>query len=81
MGIRFIDSILTLLAASCVVFAAYFVGHALSSEHGGWAWITAAVLVAIGVALGLLTARRLRGFAASRDQRARAHDPARGHPL
>ena len=64
MGIRFIDSILSLLAVCCVVFSAYFAGHALSSEHGGWAWITAAVLVVLGVALVFLTVRRIRDYAA-----------------
>ncbi|HSH46930.1 MAG TPA: hypothetical protein VK966_13880 [Longimicrobiales bacterium] len=62
MGIRFSDSILSLIAACCGVFSAYFVGHALSSEHGGWAWITAAVLLALAAALGVITTRRFRSY-------------------
>ena len=73
MGIRFIDSILAILAASCVVFAAYFVGHALSSEHGEWAWITAAVLAVLGLVLGFLTTRRLHAYAHQHD-RHHTHD-------
>lgn len=64
MGLRFIDSILTLLAVSCVVFSSYFFGHALSSDHAAWAWITFAVLLLVGAALGLFTARRIRDYAA-----------------
>ena len=73
MGIRFIDSILSLLAVCCVVFSAYFAGHALSSEHGGWAWMTAAVLLVAGGALVFLAARRLRDYAAR-------HHHGHGHP-
>ena len=67
MGIRFLDSILSLIAAFAVVLSAYFVGHALSSDHAGWAWITAAVLLVLGAGLGFLTGRRIRDFAARRD--------------
>ena len=73
MGIRFLDSILALLTACCVVFTAYFVGHALSSEHGEWAWITAAVLAVLGLGLGFVTTRRIHGYAHSHD--AHHHHP------
>ena len=63
MGIRFLDSILMLLTASAGVGAAYFAGHALSSDHAGWAWMTAAALVVVAVFLGALTSRRVRGYA------------------
>lgn len=63
MGIRFLDSILMLLTAAAGVAAAYFAGHALSVDHGGWAWITAAALVVVAVFLGALTSRRVRGYA------------------
>jgi len=62
MGLTFIDSILILVAAGCGVFSAYFVGHALSSDHGGWAWITAAALLALAVILGFVAVRRLRRY-------------------
>ena len=67
MGIRFVDSILSLLTSLAVIFSAYFVGHALSSEHAAWAWITAAVLAVLGAGLGFVTIRRIRGFAGRRD--------------
>ena len=73
MGIRFIDSILSLLAAACVVFSAYFAGHALSIDHSAWAWITAAVLLVLGIALVFLATRRIRDYAAHHAP----HDP---HP-
>ena len=63
MGIRFIDSLLALLVASLGVFAAYLVGHALSSDHAGWAWITAAGCLVAGLLLGALTTRRFRTYA------------------
>ena len=68
MVIRFVDSILSLLTALAVVFSAYFVGHALSSDHAEWAWITAAVLALLGAALGFVTTRRFRDFGARRDR-------------
>ena len=71
MGIRFVDSILSLLTSLAVVFSAYFVGHALSSDHAGWAWITSGVLALLGAGLGFLTVRRIRDFA--------ARPPAPGH--
>ena len=77
MGIRFIDSILALLAACTVVFSVYFVGHALASEHGEWAWITAGVLLVVGVALGFLTTRRIHDYAHTHD--AHHHHGAGGH--
>lgn len=67
MGMRFLDTILTLVAASAVVFSAYLVGHALSSG-AGWAWLGAPVLLLIGIALGWLTARRIRSFASGRGE-------------
>lgn len=67
MGIRFVDSILSLLTSLAVVFSAYLVGHALSSEHAAWAWIAAAALLVLGAGLGFLTVRRIRDFAARRD--------------
>ena len=60
MGLRFIDSILSLLAAVFGVFTAYFVGHALSADHAGWAWITAAVLAVLAALTTALTVRRIR---------------------
>ena len=63
MGIRFSDSILMLLTAAAGVGAAYFAGHALSIDHGSWAWITAAALVVVAVFLGAITSRRIRGYA------------------
>jgi hypothetical protein len=67
MGIRFLDSLLVLLAAACGVLTAYFVGHALSSEHAGWAWMTAAGLLVAAVLLGALTTRRFRSYAREHD--------------
>lgn len=66
MGIRFLDSLLALLAATAVVFAAYLVGYALSGDHAGWAWITAAALLVAGAGLGLLTTRRIRSYTRQR---------------
>jgi hypothetical protein len=63
MGIRFFDSIFMLLTAAAGVGAAYFAGHALAIEDGGWAWITAGVLVVVAVFLGAFTSRRIRGYA------------------
>jgi hypothetical protein len=68
MGIRFLDSILALITAAAIVFAAYLVGHALSSDHAGWAWITAAGLLAAAAALGFLTTRRIRSYAEQRGE-------------
>lgn len=67
MGMRFLDSILSLLTAAAVVFSAYLVGHALSNG-ASWAWIGAAVLLVAGVILGWFTTRRVRGYAASRGE-------------
>ncbi len=63
MGIRFLDSILVLFTAAAVVFSAYAIGFALSSEHPGPAWIAAAVLIGVGVILGWFTTRRIRDYA------------------
>jgi uncharacterized membrane protein (DUF441 family) len=65
MGIRFVDSILALLAATTGVLTAYFVGHGLSAMTA-WPWITAAVLLAVSVLLSAVTVRRVRGYAATR---------------
>lgn len=62
MGIRFSDSILSLLAAACATFSAYFIGHALSAEHAGWAWVTAGGLIAAAALLTALVVRRLRSY-------------------
>lgn len=67
MGLRFLDSILSLAAASAVVFSAYLVGHALSSG-AGWAWMAAPVLLVVGLALAWVTARRIRSYASSRGE-------------
>lgn len=69
MGIRFIDSILALVATAAFVFSAYLVGHALSSEHAGWAWASAPVFLLAGAGLGWLTARRIRTYARGRGER------------
>ena len=66
MGIRFLDSILALVAASMVVFAAYLIGHALSNDHATWAWITAPILIVVGAGLSWFTARRFRSYGRSR---------------
>jgi hypothetical protein len=63
MGIRFLDSLLMLVTAAAGVGAAYFAGHALSIDHGRWAWITAAALVVVAVFVGALASRRIRGYA------------------
>lgn len=67
MGMRFLDSILSLLTAFAVVFSAYLVGHALSAGTS-WAWIGAAILLVSGLVLGWVTARRVRAYAANRDE-------------
>lgn len=71
MGLRFLDSILALVATAAVVFSAYLIGHALSSDHAAWAWVTAAGLIVGGVALGAFTARRIRTFAEERGEELR----------
>jgi hypothetical protein len=68
MGLRFLDSILALLSASLVVFAAYFIGHALSNTHATWAWIAAPAMILAGAALSWFTARRIRGYAQQRGE-------------
>ena len=62
MGIRFLDSILVLVAAAAGVFTAYLIGHALSA-HASWAWVGAAVSFGVAVVLGLVASRRIRGYA------------------
>jgi uncharacterized membrane protein (DUF441 family) len=71
MGIRFSDSILTLLAAALGVATAYFVGHGLS-EMTAWPWITAGVCLLAAFAVGAFTVRRLKAYGADRDG-SRAH--------
>ena len=73
MGIRFIDSLLSLLVAACGVFTAYLVGHALSSDHAGWAWITAGALLLATLLLGAFTVRRIRKYGASRPSHTHTH--------
>jgi hypothetical protein len=60
MGIRFSDSILSLVTAIFGVATAYFVGHGLS-EMTAWPWITAAVCLGVAGGLGWFTIRRIRG--------------------
>ncbi len=62
MGIRFLDSILVLVAAAAGVFTAYLIGHALSA-HVSWAWLGAAGSFAVAVVLGLIASRRIRSYA------------------
>ena len=57
MGIRFLDSILMLVAAAAFVFTAYLVGHALSAEHAGWAWVSAAATLVASSLLAAFLAR------------------------
>jgi hypothetical protein len=61
MGIRFLDSILVFLAATCGVLTAYFVGHGIS-EATAWPWIAAAALLAAAFLLGALSIRRIRNY-------------------
>ncbi len=68
MGLRFLDSLLALLSASLVVFAAYFIGHALSNDHAAWAWIAAPIMILAGAGLAWVTARRIRGYAQHRGE-------------
>ena len=68
MGTRFFDTILMLVTAAAGVGSAYFAGHALSSDHAGWAWITAGGLLAAAVVLGLITSRRVRSYAEARGE-------------
>lgn len=70
MGLRFLDSILMLVTAGAAVASAYFAGHALSVEHGGWAWLTAGALVVVAVGFGALASRRIRDYAGGRGERA-----------
>jgi hypothetical protein len=65
MGIRFSDSILSLLAATFGVLTAYFVGHGLS-EMTAWPWLTAAAMLLLAVGLGALTVRRIRDYGGQR---------------
>lgn len=67
MGIRFLDSILVLVAAAAGVFTAYLIGHAISA-HVSWAWLGAAGSFAVAVALGLIASRRIRSYARSKGE-------------
>jgi hypothetical protein len=60
MGIRFLDSILSLIAATFAVLTAYFFGHGLS-EMTAWPWIASGVSALIAVGLGWFVIRRVRG--------------------
>jgi hypothetical protein len=68
MGIRFLDSILVLVAAAAGVFTAYLIGHGLSS-HAGWTWPAAGASFAAAFLLGAAAARRIRGYAQDRGER------------
>ncbi len=68
MGIRFIDSILALLAAVSFVLIAYFAGHALSSDRATWAWASAGGLAAFSALTGFIAMRRIRSYARSRKE-------------
>lgn len=63
MGIRFLDSILALVTTSMIVFSAYLIGHALSTDHAAWAWMSAAVLLLAAALLGWFTSRRVAAYA------------------
>ncbi len=62
MGLKFIDSILSLAAAACAVLVAYFAGHALAVGEAVW-WIAAAVALVLALAIGAFAARRIRRYA------------------
>lgn len=68
MGIRFLDSILALVTTCLVVFSAYLIGYALSSDHAAWAWISAPIMMAGALLLGWFTSRRIRNDAQERGQ-------------
>ncbi len=53
---RFITSIFMLLATVCVVISAYFMGHGLV-VGGSWPWLTAAVLIVVGIVFGFIYLR------------------------
>lgn len=72
MGLKFIDTILSLLTAACGVFVAYLVGHALSA-HAGMAWILAGIFLVVTLALGAFTLRRLRGYPSRFDTHTHSH--------
>jgi divalent metal cation (Fe/Co/Zn/Cd) transporter len=61
MGIRFIDSILSLVAATFGVLTAYFFGHGLS-EMTAWPWIASGLSLLVAVGLGWVVVRRVRGY-------------------
>lgn len=67
MGIRFLDSILVLVAAAAGVFTAYLIGHGLSS-HAGWPWPAAAGSLTVAFVLGFVAARRIRSYAGDRGE-------------
>ncbi len=62
MGLKFIDSILSLAVAAAAVCVAYFAGHALAVGQAVW-WIAAGAALVVAVALGAFTARRIRKYA------------------
>lgn len=61
MRIRFIDSILSLLAATFGVLTAYFFGHGLS-EMTTWPYLASGASLIIAAGLGWLVVRRVRGY-------------------
>jgi hypothetical protein len=61
MGIRFIDSILSLVAATFGVLTAYFFGHGLS-EMTTWPWVASGASLVLAVGIGWLVVRRVRGY-------------------
>lgn len=62
MGIRFLDSILVLVAAAAGVFTAYLIGHGLSS-HDSWPFLAAAASLVAALLLGFAATRRIRSYA------------------
>lgn len=50
---KFVSILFMLLAVGSAVFAPYFVGHGIVSEHG-WPWVVAAVLAVLAVVFGFV---------------------------
>lgn len=50
---KFLSLLFMLLTVCSAVFAPYFVGHGIVSEHG-WPWIAAAVLAVAAVVFGFV---------------------------
>lgn len=66
MGLKFIDTILSLVTAVAAVMVAYFAGHALAVGEAVW-WIAAGVALLCAVAIGAFTALRIRRYAGGHD--------------